>query len=313
MFHLLLLLGFVAMAAGVFVAGFGIPIRETPFGAAMLMIASVAITGGLVLVGLAAAVRELQRVVQGLKSRVPAGSRPVRPVERKDGERRDGEPRGDGADRRSGPPRLPVPESFESEVPHSVPPRFDAPDAPGSGRMPGPERARRAMAEIETVPRPTGTSPDMFEAHRTEEVRRPSSGRPQPVPPVVLEPVVPEVRQAPAVSPQNIFDMVWPSERRDAGEVAEQRTETPPATRHRPVEPMVPPTPPASSVVPVASALARAVRAEPRLPSILKSGVIDEMAYTLFTDGSIEAQMPDGAMRFASIEELRRHLEKHEE
>ena len=43
---------------------------------------------------------------------------------------------------------------------------------------------------------------------------------------------------------------------------------------------------------------------------ILKSGVIDEMAYTLFTDGSIEANMPDGTMRFASIEELRQHIEK---
>ncbi len=40
--------------------------------------------------------------------------------------------------------------------------------------------------------------------------------------------------------------------------------------------------------------------------------MIDEMAYTLFTDGSIEAQMPDGTMRFASIEELRAHLENHD-
>jgi hypothetical protein len=45
--------------------------------------------------------------------------------------------------------------------------------------------------------------------------------------------------------------------------------------------------------------------------SILKSGVIDGMAYTLYTDGSIEAQLPSGVMRFASIDELREHLEKH--
>ena len=69
-----------------------------------------------------------------------------------------------------------------------------------------------------------------------------------------------------------------------------------------------PPTPP-----PVAPAPVRPVRAEQRPLPILKSGVIDEMAYTLFTDGSIEAQMPDGTMRFASIEELRQHLEKHED
>jgi hypothetical protein len=50
---------------------------------------------------------------------------------------------------------------------------------------------------------------------------------------------------------------------------------------------------------------------QPMPVSILKSGVIDGMAYTLYTDGSIEAQLPSGVMRFASIDELREHLEKH--
>jgi hypothetical protein len=53
------------------------------------------------------------------------------------------------------------------------------------------------------------------------------------------------------------------------------------------------------------------LRPEPLPVSVLKSGVIDEMAYTLFTDGSIEAQMPDGTMLFASIEELRQHLDQN--
>ena len=43
--------------------------------------------------------------------------------------------------------------------------------------------------------------------------------------------------------------------------------------------------------------------------SIVKSGVVDGMAYSLYSDGSIEAQMPEGMMRFASIDELRTHLE----
>ena len=103
MFYLLLFFSFIAMAGGVFVLGFGIPIRETQFGAALLMAGGVAITGGFILVGLAAAVRELQRVVQGLKARLPGGPRPIRPMERKDGER------SDGADKRPGPPRLPMP------------------------------------------------------------------------------------------------------------------------------------------------------------------------------------------------------------
>jgi hypothetical protein len=44
--------------------------------------------------------------------------------------------------------------------------------------------------------------------------------------------------------------------------------------------------------------------------TVLKSGVVDGMAYSLYSDGSIEAQMPEGMMRFASIEELRAHLDQ---
>jgi hypothetical protein len=33
-------------------------------------------------------------------------------------------------------------------------------------------------------------------------------------------------------------------------------------------------------------------------------------AYSLYSDGSIEAQMPEGMMRFASIDELRSHLDQ---
>ena len=52
------------------------------------------------------------------------------------------------------------------------------------------------------------------------------------------------------------------------------------------------------------------VENEPRKAAILKSGVVDGMGYTLYVDGSIEAELPDGILRFASITELREHLEK---
>jgi hypothetical protein len=45
--------------------------------------------------------------------------------------------------------------------------------------------------------------------------------------------------------------------------------------------------------------------------AVLKSGVVDGMGYTLYVDGSIEAELPDGTLRFASINELRAHLEKN--
>ncbi|MCK0196382.1 hypothetical protein MWN34_05580 [Ancylobacter sp. 6x-1] len=43
-------------------------------------------------------------------------------------------------------------------------------------------------------------------------------------------------------------------------------------------------------------------------PAILKSGIIAGMAYTLYADGSIEAELPDGVIRFSSIQELRDHV-----
>jgi hypothetical protein len=48
-----------------------------------------------------------------------------------------------------------------------------------------------------------------------------------------------------------------------------------------------------------------------RSVAILKSGVVDGMAYTLYADGSIEAQLPQGTVRFGSIAELRAHIENH--
>ena len=49
----------------------------------------------------------------------------------------------------------------------------------------------------------------------------------------------------------------------------------------------------------------------PRAVAILKSGVVDGMGYTLYVDGSIEAELPQGTLRFASINELRSHLAKN--
>jgi hypothetical protein len=43
--------------------------------------------------------------------------------------------------------------------------------------------------------------------------------------------------------------------------------------------------------------------------AILKSGVVDGMAYTLYADGSIEAKLPHGTVKFGSIAELRAHIE----
>ena len=90
--------------------------------------------------------------------------------------------------------------------------------------------------------------------------------------------------------------MVWPDVRSKQAPSAE------PAPPRAEVRPEVRPEPPARP------------REEPRAerPSaILKSGVIDGMGYTLYADGSIEAELPQGTVRFASVDALRAHLEKN--
>jgi hypothetical protein len=82
-----------------------------------------------------------------------------------------------------------------------------------------------------------------------------------------------------------------------------RRTRTPSTL----AEPNAAPTPPPP---PERAAPTTARSEEPAPVTVLKSGVVDGMAYSLYSDGSIEAQMPEGMMRFASIDELRSHLDQ---
>jgi hypothetical protein len=89
------------------------------------------------------------------------------------------------------------------------------------------------------------------------------------------------------------FDAVWPKRR---GPADQPRPDE--GVRHSP-----PPSPSGEPRAPV--------EREPRSVAILKSGVVDGMAYTLYADGSIEAQLPHGTVRFGSIAELRAHIENN--
>jgi hypothetical protein len=95
----------------------------------------------------------------------------------------------------------------------------------------------------------------------------------------------------PASQDAGLFDVVWP-DARSKPIAAEPAKREPEPMSSRPREDKRADTP---SERPVA---------------ILKSGVIDGMAYTLYADGSIEAELPQGTVRFASVDALRAHLEK---
>ena len=298
MFYLLLMLGLVSTATGVFIIGFGIPIRETTFGSALLVAGTVAITGGFVTLGLAAAIAELRSVIQALKARIPAVSRPTRPPERIEVDKRIAAP----------PSLRPALEPSSSEVPlmsGNREPPASAQNSGSQGAARKPEWLRRAFAELSTDSRPPAPLADSPDVHRNEvRTEKPWPRRVNPsaasdLPAPATENVAPEPRQPQPPSQPDTFNMAWPSGR---GRPADERTQpAPPQPR-----PTIAATPSTGTESPPS-------QPEARLPSILKSGVIDEMAYTLFTDGSIEAQMPEGTVRFASIEELRDHLEKHED
>ncbi len=87
------------------------------------------------------------------------------------------------------------------------------------------------------------------------------------------------------------------------------------ATQRKPEPPRRPAAPPVGAAPlarrePVAEPAPEAPAPSPEPVTVLKSGVVDGMAYTLYTDGSIEAELAQGVVRFGSIEELRNHLEK---
>jgi hypothetical protein len=106
---------------------------------------------------------------------------------------------------------------------------------------------------------------------------------PEP-PPETVAPAEPE-----PPTPRHLFEAVWSGETDVREREAAAGTAT--AVAERPAPPLA---------------------AEPEV-RIFKSGVIDGMAYTLYTDGSIEAQLADGTVvTFASIDELRAYLAARE-
>jgi hypothetical protein len=90
-------------------------------------------------------------------------------------------------------------------------------------------------------------------------------------------------------TPPPDFEEAWPKGDRARG------SEMPPQRR--------------SSRLPPQAEASEAGTADQAAVTVLKSGVVDGMGYSLYSDGSIEAQMPEGMMRFASIDELRAHLD----
>jgi hypothetical protein len=289
---LLLLLGVIAIAAGMFGLGLGAPVKDTTFGAAVLVSASLAITGGFILLGMAAAVYELRRALRAAirqmrPERFEAGSQRARRMEP-----------------RLGRPGAPGGTSGGEDPDHVIPTRFDAPEPAQQPHKP----ARGEWGMLDTVKARAPASPAVRAvSDNGAELRRTSVPAPSVTAPSVPAPSVsafsvsaPSVT-SPSVASSDTFDTIRPSDYRKAGmEELPQRAAAAPSAGTGAGEDKSPPFSPAEAAGTVA---VRPVR-------ILKSGAINDVAYTLFSDGTIEAQTADGTRQFGSIDEFRRHLEK---
>lgn len=220
---------------------------------------------------------------------------------------------------KSKPVTTPVPSSVVPPA-MSEPPMVELTDeAPLSPRSP--QRPPMPPA-VETALEPKVWSPNR-DAGSQEPRLAPRPEQPMPRATSQVEPAREKER----------FDLVWPdrgatpapSEPRpeirsevrsdvNAEVKLEPKPEPPPEKREPAAEMPLPPIPARPREIrPASERRMPEILRKPiveRGPTILKSGVIDGMPYTLYADGSIEAQLPHGMVKFASVDALRAHLEK---
>jgi len=288
----LLVAGIGFILAGLLGIVLGIPVKEFSFGNTLILAGVVGACTGMLMLAFWMVARELKQIARLLSAgaSVPARAGNL--------------PRLAAAPRDRGPETDVFPFGLE-------PPMADgATDQPAGSAAPPPwqeEAAARGRGDAPPEPEPAAkprrnlmfSSSSRKERDRAET--RPSDPSAAADPRTASVAAPPPVKPAEAPPPAT-FDDAWPQS---------ERARTPDAP---------PPAPPRRSRTPstfTETGTAGPERYAPptrkeELPAvtILKSGVVDGMAYSLYSDGSIEAQMPEGMMRFASIDELRAHLDQ---
>jgi hypothetical protein len=304
MFALLLIFGVIVAAAGIALVGSGVSVQTHTFDPTVITPGMVAIVGGLLLIGVGVAIRQLARIERTLAARPTAGTAQPNAIVA-----------GVAAKEQPSANELPTaPTILFPAKPAAEPTETPAaPELPGIAQAPMTAAAHEAErlrekfpsllrlenppvvdeADVSLLPKPPVRADE--EVAETGNVR---VGR--QAPPSTPAANLPRIATAARTSsrPERVtnLDAFWPRRRRPGQGVSAAAVESA----------MPAPTAEPASVVAlpvVAPEVAHPV-------SILKSGVVDGMAYTLYSDGSIEAQLPQGTLRFGSITELRNHIEQ---
>lgn len=302
---MLFIAGAIAIMAGATLIGFGIPINEFSFGNTLILAGAIVFMGGLVILALATLSSHLHRILEALTVR-PAlrQGKPMEPL--------------DHAAMRTpapAPARVPFPpkpkaepKSVEMRPAHEDEPSTEAPTADAGlsfpPTLPNPDEAPAAGAT-----QPAGEEPGMPPKSEPADA---GWRAPPPFPPM----------RAPQTS---FFETMWPASKPRQAESpmasepksdfrfeprpepkSEFHVEPQPEIQSEPAEHEPPIVPAHEPEAPRPESIS-----EKRGIAVLKAGVVDGMGYTLYVDGSIEAELPQGTLHFASINELRAHLEKH--
>ena len=286
---ILLVFGILITGAGVVAIALGVPAADSALGQTWIMTGAMAAVGGPMLIGFGAVVSQLNAIAEALRVR-PAAQIPRLADARQPS---DVQRRHEVAEAGPRPldPRPPEPRPAEPTPAAAIDVSGTALERLRSSAA----RPDRVVTNGEDVP----LSPNGNGHHAGAEPKAGSRSEPEPRQSAPIEPSK-EPRldflfrpKAPRPQQAEPFDAMWPKRR---GPTDQPRSDD--GARHSP-----PSSPSGEPRAPV--------EREPRSVAILKSGVVDGMAYTLYADGSIEAQLPHGTVRFGSIAELRAHIENN--
>jgi hypothetical protein len=291
----LLIAGIGFLLAGLLGIALGSPEKEFSFGNTEILAGTIAACSGIIMLGLYVVARQLKEIAQLLGSTGAATPRAALPSAPASPALRDQTSENDGL--LFNQPGATHPADTEPAPPPSATPPWHEETATR-------DRVRGDMPQVPPAPGPAPAAKQrrnlLFSSTLRRERER-AEGRAADLS-MAGPPPVPAVAPSPArlnEPPSATFDDAWP-------QLGRGRTPDAPPRR--------------SSRTPSAFAEEDAAGADHELPApfsdeppavtVLKSGVVDGMAYSLYSDGSIEAQLPEGMMRFASIDALRTHLDQ---
>lgn len=286
MYLLLLAFGGALSVAGILLAATGVSIHDRTFDTAIVTPGVVAAVGGLLLIGLGLALRVLQRIEHALAQRYVVTAREP------------GEPAQISLPKPALHPLAAAPPvSARAKHGDDLPEKTPAVARLETARLV--EETEFSLSPIAAPALPTSVDVAIAEAEKARPAKRQNGEAPARLTPRLDISSPPRSRAGRPDGPS--FDALWPKGQRPmraAPSALAQATAAEPGL---------------NTEAPVDTAQALAPDAAPEMEpavSVLKSGVVDGMAYTLYSDGSIEAQLPQGTLRFGSITELRNHIEQ---